>query len=266
MIVQPEIIGGLGNQLFILFAAYSYSRKYGHDLYIKHIDNSLSIFNPRPVYWDTILSKISTRTTNPHIDIIYSDSDGIFTPIPYRNGNILLKGYFQTYLHFSDYYNEICDLLSPPLPIKEKVDSMLSKYNDKKLVCVHVRRGDYLKIQHIFPILSKSYYQRCYEKISLKININECRFLIFSDDINWCKENFDFIKDKIFIRDEDYIEFYLMIGCNHYILANSTFGWWGAYLNRNSDKVVLCPNKYFYHISEEKQRRSPPEWISVDIS
>ena len=71
MIVQPKLVGGLGNQLFILFTAYSYGKKYGHTLYIKYENNSPSCFHPRPVYWDTILWKFQTKQENHMIDYIH---------------------------------------------------------------------------------------------------------------------------------------------------------------------------------------------------
>ena len=71
-------------------------------------------------------------------------------------------------------------------------------------------------------------------------------FFIFSDDINWCKNNFDFIENKFFIENnKDYEDLILMSLCSHNIIANSSFSWWGAWLNSNPNKIIISPKKWF---------------------
>ena len=72
----------------------------------------------------------------------------------------------------------------------------------------------------------------------------DTNFIVFSDDIQWCKENFKG-EEFTFIEEDDYIELYLMSMCRHNIIANSSFSWWGSYLNQNEDKIVIAPSKWF---------------------
>jgi hypothetical protein len=106
---------------------------------------------------------------------------------------------------------------------------------------IHVRRGDYIGLQNFHPVQPVSYYEE-----AVKIVGDDKHFLIFSDDINWCKENFTFLKNKTFVLNNlDYEDLYLMSMCKNNIISNSTFSWWGAWLNRNENKQVIIPSKWF---------------------
>ena len=77
------------------------------------------------------------------------------------------------------------------------------------------------------------------------------KYLIFSDDLEWCKENFDFIENKVIIEgNTDYQDLYLMSLCKNNIICNSTFSWWGAWLNKNDKKIVIAPEKWFSSADE----------------
>jgi hypothetical protein len=98
-----------------------------------------------------------------------------------------------------------------------------------------------LGLQNYHPIQTIEYYQN-----AIKIIGEENHFVIFSDDIKWCEENFNFLKNKTFISgNTDYEDLYLMSMCKHNIIANSTFSWWGGWLNCNIDKKVIIPSKWF---------------------
>ena len=103
-----------------------------------------------------------------------------------------------------------------------------------------MRRGDYLNYPHIHPVCDVSYYQKGLENIKDIQNI-----LVFSDDISWCKNNLNFPYPTHYIEETDVTELWLMSLCKHNIIANSTFSWWGAWLNNNKDKVVVGPTKWF---------------------
>jgi hypothetical protein len=124
------------------------------------------------------------------------------------------------------------------------LDLINKKYpnvNFENSCSLHVRRGDYLKYPNIHPTCDVSYYEK---SISL---VDSENILIFSDDINWCKNNL-LIKNKniFFIEgNQDYIDLWLMSLCKNNIMANSTFSWWGAWLNKNKNKLVIGPKKWF---------------------
>jgi hypothetical protein len=164
-----------------------------------------------------------------------------YTPIPKIEGNIKLIGHFQSEKYFINHKNEILKLFEIDDITK---NYLLEKYGEilnQDTCSIHVRRGDYLGLQNHHPIQPIEYYQK-----AINIIGEENHFLIFSDDIKWCEENFSFLKNKTFVSDNlDYEDLYLMSMCNNNILANSTFSWWGAWLNNNENKQVIIPSKWF---------------------
>jgi hypothetical protein len=139
--------------------------------------------------------------------------------------------------------------------------------SNKELVSIHVRRGDYLLPQHHhFCKLDNSYYEKALQYF---INdIEKYHFLIFSNDIEWCKENLiegemvTFMPQRI-----DYIDLILMSMCDHNIIANSTYSWCAAYKNNNKNKIVVCPTNYVKSYSEVSFINSnyyPNTWKNID--
>ena len=134
----------------------------------------------------------------------------------------------------------ILSLFEPNDEIKNKLQSIYGEILKNKTCSIHVRRGDYLHLENYHPILSHDYYQKSYEIIG-----SESVYLIFSDDIEYCKTQFEYIKNKVFITDlSDYEELYLMSFCDNNIIANSSFSWWGAWLNKK-ENIVISPKKWF---------------------
>jgi len=124
---------------------------------------------------------------------------------------------------------------------------------------VHIRRGDYLNKIHKHPTQPKEYYYSAFSQFNEDIH-----FLIFSDDIEWCKNNLKY-KYLYFIEEElDYISLYLMSLCNHNIIANSSFSWWGAWLNQETNKKVIAPSNWF---GKNKKLNTkdliPSKWIKL---
>jgi hypothetical protein len=232
-------MGGLGNVLFQISVAYSISRR--DDMILK-IDttNHHGAHYGISKYTNNILRNINFSTIPLNLTG-YGEQGHHFTEIPKFNSDTKLIGYFQTEKYFINYRTEILKLFSPTNDILIKLNEKYSEILKKNTTSLHVRRGDYLGLSDFHPILPIEYYKK-----SLKLIDNDSTILIFSDDINWCKSNFDFIKNKIFISDlEDFEELYLMSMCNNNIIANSTFSWWGAWLNKNINKQVISPKVWF---------------------
>ena len=131
----------------------------------------------------------------------------------------------------------------------EELDNYIKKLKEKKTcISVHVRRGDYLKQEEIFGnICTEKYYNNAIEY--MKNNVSNSKFIFFSDDINWVKDNFNMPEAEYCTREkfnihEDWYDMYLMSQCSHNIVANSSFSWWGAWLNRNDNKIVVSPKKW----------------------
>ena len=145
------------------------------------------------------------------------------------------------------------------IQILPSLKTVLSECNT---VSIHIRRGDYKKYNFFLPI---SYYERAIEYIKNKIE--DPIFLVFSDDIQWVKTHVKFEDEVFFVSQEkleDYEELILMSKCKHNIIANSSFSWWGAWLNTNDKKIVIGPNRWFDTIGKNAGYNiMPSEWIRL---
>jgi len=256
--ITANIQGGLGNQLFIVSTCLAYAIDNNLKLILKKIKKSNSCFKARSVYWDTVFYNIKTVTKLTHKFTIYKELEFTYKKIKSQK-NIKLIGYFQSFKYFNHHFNYILNILEPK---EEYILYIKNKYKDiyyhPQSVAIHVRRGDYLKLKHIYNMLDLNYYSKAITHFDNKKSL----FIIFSDNIEWCKNNIKF-KNIFFIENEkDYIELYLMSICKHNIIANSTFSWWGAYLNKNENKKVIAPKKYFVNNTNNKDLY-PPEWILI---
>ena len=238
-IVSSRLMGGLGNMLFQIAVAYSVSLRDNKKIICDTRDMVIP-HKPYTFYTKNIFRKIKFTSEIPNQKYI-GEYGFQYYPIPKLEGNIKLIGYFQSEKYFLEYRDELLDLFE----IDEKTKlNLLEKYGNiinQETCSIHVRRGDYLGLPNHHPIQSINYY-----KDAIGIIGEEKHFVIFSDDIKWCEENFNFLKNKTFVSGNlDYEDLYLMSMCNHNIIANSTFSWWGAWLNRNLNKKVIIPSKWF---------------------
>lgn len=156
-----------------------------------------------------------------------------------------LSGYFQSYKYFDNYKEIIKELLTPNI-----------KFENSDNVAVHVRRGDYLNFPHVFRIMGMDYYNRAMSLFPNRI------FSIFSDDIKWCIDNFRG-DNIIFIQPGNDIEdFSYMMSHKDFIISNSTFSWWAAYLCKDENKVVVSPKSWF--LTESRiDDRIPNSWVLI---
>ena len=141
-----------------------------------------------------------------------------------------------------EYTKEIRELFSFSEEYKNSIKQKYKDLLEGETCSIHVRRGDYLKLPNHHPVQSLNYLMKGVREMP-----EDTKFLIFSDDINWCKQNFPNIPDKfIFIEgNSDYEDLLLMSLCKNNIIANSSFSWWAAWLNENVDKKVIAPSKWF---------------------
>ena len=185
-----------------------------------------------------------------------------YEKIEIEGDNAILDGFFQSEKYFKNNEKEIRELFKPTKEITEKIES---KYGDilknNETTSIHVRRGDYVRNQNHHPVLKMGYYN---EAIKLTKNKTD-KYLVFSDDILACKEMFKG-DDFIFIENEkDYLELYLMSMCNNNIIANSSFSWWGAWLNQNENKTVIGPKKWFgiNYSNMKSDDIIPNDWVKI---
>jgi hypothetical protein len=181
--------------------------------------------------------------------------------------NSYLDGYWQS----EKYFAGIRQILIHDFSFRNKPDSTNIKWLDKiratNSVSIHVRRGDYVNIavtNEFHGLCNPEYYLNSCKVIESKVESPE--YYIFSDDITWAKENLYFAFPCNFIENNDnhgHEDLRLMINCKHNIIANSSFSWWGAWLNTNPEKTVIAPQKWFNDPTIDTKDIVPDTWIRL---
>ncbi len=240
--VYAELTGGLGNQLFVIATAYAYSLRYGKKLYLSKEWTGMKA--DRPSYWDTIFENIkryASDMSNLKNLRTYVESTFGYQEIPDYKSNVYLKGYFQSPLYFEDFEEKVKEFLHIPESILSRVPNV-----SVNTVAVHIRRGDYLNHQDFHYIQGIQYYHSARARIEKELGFRP-KYLYFSDDKDWVSKNFELEDgDSISELSTDYEEFAMMSKCSHFIIANSSFSWWAAYLSKTStEKIVIAPSKWF---------------------
>ena len=158
----------------------------------------------------------------------------------FKNNLVYLDGYWQNELYFKD----IRELLLPELTSSSSISDLgcayLESIKNSNSVSLHVRRGNYLKTKNI-NVLDIDYYMKAADYI--RKNVAKPTFYVFSDDLEWCNNSLGFLEDCIYVdrTQTDVDDLKLMSFCRHNIIANSSFSWWGAWLNQNPKKTVIAP-------------------------
>lgn len=186
--------------------------------------------------------------------------------VKFRN-NCYYDGYWQS----EDYFKQIANILQQELKsnfnpvLSEPNRYLLNEIRNSESVSIHVRRGDYISIQlnnSLFSICSLKYYEEAINYIKRKIK--NPLFFVFSDDIEWAKENLRGDNFIFVTGNEPADDMYLMSLCEHNIIANSTFSWWGAWLNKNSEKIVIAPKQWYNgKLNKSTKDLIPAEWIRI---
>lgn len=275
-----KLKGGLGNQMFeyafgkvIQADAYEISFFYEQKFHpeLTQRDYELDFFKLQLDFIDTKEIKklckknkfLSFLGIKNHLPLIQENPISIYNPklLQYNEG--LFDGYFQC----AQYYENIRDkLLKDFVPNKkpnQQNEKMLKKFKTTNSISLHVRRGDYVKLQHYHGLCDIDYYKKAIEFIASKVS--NPHFFLFSDDIPWVEENLkiDFpytIIDYNQGSDSPW-DMWLMKNCYHNIIANSSFSWWGAWLNENPDKIVIAPQVWM--ANGRKTDIIPINWVRI---
>ncbi len=157
------------------------------------------------------------------------------------------EGYYQDEEYFINHRNEILKAFTLKTPLDSANAQMLEKIKNTNSISLHVRRGDYLNLEKIFGLCNLEYYKNAIEYIASRTQ--NPHFFLFSDDIAWVKENLEinypYTVVDINNLQTGFFDLELMKNCKHNIIANSSFSWWGAWLNENPEKIVIAPKKWF---------------------
>ena len=269
--VSIFLMGGLGNQLFQIFAALAYSIQYKCKLVLPYTD-TLTSGKIRPTYWTSFLQSLTLFTTyntntgytNDTLNRFpqFRERGYHYTPIPAVGDSIkelMLFGYFQSYKYFEKYESQIYSILRIPDQLKtiqETYCDILS--TDHCNISMHFRLGDYKQIQHVHPIMPLEYFDISMKTIldATASNVSTNRQVLYfceKEDNKTVAGIIDILsakyQDVLFTKVPDNIpdwhQMLLMSSCDHNIIANSSFSWWGAYFNLNKNKQVCYPHVWF---------------------
>lgn len=239
--VSIRLQGGLGNYLFQIACSHSYALKHNKEFFLTESDaiichNSLNCYKPN------ILNKVNLLQSKSHNGFEqYVEPAFSYNKIPFIQGNVYLSNYFQSEKYFKEHTKEIRELFSFPEKFVKNIKEKYENYLNEDVCFIHVRRGNYLQTQDFHLVLDLNYYMRAIKEIGKKST-----FLVFSDDLEWCKENFPNSDNFVFVEGlKDYEDLLLMSMCKNGIIANSSFSWWGAWLNKNENKKIIAPKTWF---------------------
>jgi hypothetical protein len=182
-------------------------------------------------------------------------------------GNIYLDGYWQSV----KYFQSIESTIRKELVLRAEAvasDSPIRVGGGSQAVSLHVRRGDYVHNPHVgkvHPVCSQAYYQEAVALMAAKVA--NPHFFVFSDDIEWCRTQLRVDCPVTFVTPsnpgKNYLDMHWMSTCSHHIIANSSFSWWGAWLNRNPGKVVIAPREWFKDPRLHSEDIIPEGWIKL---
>ena len=207
------------------------------------------------------------------LDMCWVDEGGDLRYLPQRldfSGSAYLDGYWQCARYFEDCEMRIRDdfRLVPPLAelLRERCEAFC--IGQRPTVSLHVRRGDYVTDQSanaVHGTLGDDYYRTAVDYLVTRLG-HDFRLLVFSDDSAWAKENIRIFADTVYV-DADalfpQVDMHLMASCDHHIIANSSFSWWGAWLNPSCAKMVVAPARWFRSDDHCADDICPPSWVRL---
>lgn len=274
--ITIHIMGGLGNQLFQIFTIIHLSLQSKTPFYFEDIRKLER--KDRPLYWNNFLRNLSIFI-KPNIKChkILREPTHSFTPIPYQEFpqiNVKLFGYFQS----PKYFKSSEDTIFKMIKIQHHKNNIIKKFpNDffKNTISIHFRIGDYINIQNCHPIQPIDYYINSLLKLIHDTKKDDWNILYFyekdntlmvQEKITQLKNNFPNLKfEGINHNLADWEQMIAMSLCQHNIIANSSFSWWGAYLNDNKNKKVYYPKKWFGPklIQKKVHDMFPDKWTII---
>ncbi len=282
-----KIWGGLGNQLFqYSFGKYLAAILGAEVKYDIQVTNTLNSFTQRDLaisffnvemplatqaevnqkkYFSNIYLARLERKIAQHFPallkthVVEPNEPSAFDQVQVRD-NCYYEGYWQAFKYLQpvdDLIRRHCTLAQPS---GQAVADMLAQITTSNSVSIHVRRGDYLNHKYL-PACSMSYYQKAMPVFTKAVD--DTKFFIFTDDIAWCRENFTGPQYVFVTGNQHFEDMYLMSNCRHNIIANSTFSWWGAWLNSNPEKIVVAPELWHTKQVHKTSDLLPESWIKI---
>lgn len=264
--ISVFLMGGLGNQLFQIFATIAYAIQYQTPFVLPY-EEKLTTGIIRPTYWNTFFQRLFQYTTQQKGSMI-TNTQLFQLPrhleqryykhhiIPRYSNNVLLYGYFQSYKYFDRYSEQITEFIGVrqyQAEMRARFKELFEDCDGKAIVSMHFRIGDYAEKQDYHPVMTVDYYINSINYL-IKVAPNTSFILYFCEEENKSQveamvSQMRAVFPKIFfIRADDSLadweQLILMSCCSHHIIANSTFSWWGAFFNPKPEKFVFYPDKW----------------------
>lgn len=202
---------------------------------------------------------------SPHIELL--ESHFHFIPeILNLKGSFYLDGYWQCEKYFRDIAGEIRKEFQIKTELTPEGEALVNEINSRNSICLNVRRQEFTNNNIINQFVGKKYLD---DAVALMVNkISNPHFYIVSDDLAWCKENLNLNYPHAFIEEHLYGDqfrncLFYMTCCKHFIIPNSTFGWWAAWLSNNKEKVVIAPTKWLNDPLRNTKDVIPESWIKI---
>lgn len=284
-----RISGGIGNQMF----QYAFKKQMD---YISNSKNTIDIrfYNGNNIHNGYELNKVFNIDDETYDGIIKAPSEvhPIIYRVLYRLGKrfyvtkkyamevlidyyekfnnfsgekFYLDGYWQSEEYFKDVENEVRNAFEFPCFNETSNIELNEKIRYENAVALHVRRGDFLENSKFVCLGKTDYYQQAIRYIYKEVS--SPLFIVLSDDIEWCKKNLDLKENSIFVdwnkAEKSFRDMQIMSICKHCIIANSSFSWWGAWLNRNPEKIIIAPYKFYKGSARNESYLIPKEWIKI---
>ena len=266
-----RLYGGLGNQLFQYATARRLSEKIGTELVLDIANLERVATNITTRHFELMHYPVSARLlSKDEKKIAKLFTDKFLKRLPLRKpwssckethfhfdprilnlgDNVYLDGYWQSYKYFEDIEKILRLELNSHKKMSVADKKVLEDINTTNSIAIHVRRGDYVSVESVAQthgVCSLNYYRRAIDFVTHKVE--NPQFFIFSDDPEWVSEHLSTGYPTSYVihngPEEAFQDLRLMSLCQHQIIANSSFSWWGAWLNKNAEKIVIAPRRWF---------------------
>jgi hypothetical protein len=275
--IVTKIQAGLGNQMFQYAVGLSLAARHNTELVldISSYENmhendtprsyELDVFTIRgriaepedyaiiksPDYQRTLQDKIKHRLALGNAVYYYGETASSYDPrVLLLKNNTYLSGWWQSEKYFTDVRDQVLQDFTPKNKLSANVSKLIQDASNTNSVAVHVRRGDYVSNKFAAAhhgTATVDYYNA--SALFFKSFMPDAHFYVFSDDIDWCKKHLNFGAKTTYVSGNNgkdaYLDMLIMKSCKHNIIANSSFSWWGAWLNENESKIIIAPRAWY---------------------
>lgn len=291
--IVTRLVGGLGNQMFQYAAGWSLARRLGAELLVDRtwLECEGQMFET-PRRYELGAFRLQARSASPELVskleqrgnsrlnrlcrrlgltaspvVFYETSQAFDARFKAISGDLLLVGYWQSEKYFAAFADEIRSEFGLRDSPSDRNRELIEQMRATNSLSLHVRRGDYVSSEatnRFHGVMPIAYYRDAVRAVTERAGPVE--IFVFSDDIDWCKREIEIPGRQLHFVDHNTRgseDMRLMSSCRHHILANSSFSWWGAWLNLDPGKVVVAPARWFQEPSVDTSDFLPEGWLRL---